>query len=390
MTSHHYPSIIRLVSALLRFPANTHPISRQLQIRCPDQHQHVKDHPTTDAATFDEAWFIHHLEQLIRAFISNDLPIFNRTFRILKSELGQQNLPILSARLTEIVQLWSSETSEMEPHDEKQRPRPKKPSATITSAFASRATIPAQSHDENRPEVAQQTNAPQPIDETTTYEGKGKGKMPALGVAASPWHSDYDTKVDLDKYSRSDAFLKRVPRQRASTSVDTCAPGPSSLHRNAAILQDSPTSHDDEHPNDSNDWGVEKTDGVLIGRPPEYPAGLLDWDDNDKGKKVADVVPDNLTRVKTVAASAASTTLRAAQGALQGLICSGAAVAGSSKDNQGQQKKKGSEQQEKKKKKSKQKKGKFVKTPREQLGPEHVYQYSDYYDSEDGSDWVTL
>lgn len=261
----------------------------------------------------------------------------------------------------------------MEPHDETQRLRPEKPSPAITSAFASRATV-----------TAQQT------DETTgyDYEGKGKGETPALSVAASPWHSDCDTKVDLDKYSRSDAFLRHIPRRQASTSVDTCTPGPSRVQRNASTFSHSPANHDDEQPNDSNDWGVEKTEGVLIGRPPEYPTGLLDWDDNDKGKKVADVVPDNLTLAKTVAASAASTTVRAAQGALQGLIRTGAAVASSIKDNQGGQKKKGSEQQ--KKKNSKQKQGKFVMTPREQLGPEYVYQYSDYYDSEDGSDWVTL
>lgn len=321
-----------------------------------------------------------------------------------------------------------------EEHESAQGHTPAKISYTtakVTSSFASRAKKPAQhSHqDENSHEeqVAQQEHTEVPTTTTTTYEGKGKGKMPAGAsggkVSPSRLRSDSDPDVDLYKYTRTDEFLEQgLPaptheqRARASKSVDTDRRG-RSRYRSSRRPQHQPEQaglrkKDDggEQPNDSNDWGVEQADGVLVGRPPAYPAGLLDWDDKDRGKTVAEVAPDHMTRVKTAAASAASSTLRTAQGTLRGLLTragAGAGVRGSGngskdKENEGKQKNLkeasgGQEQQKKKKDKQKkgkdreeEKKSKFVKEPREQQGPDHAYEYSDYYDSEDGSDWVTL
>lgn len=221
--------------------------------------------------------------------------------------------------------------------------------------------------------------------ENSADEGKGKGKMPAIDTTPAPskWHSDHDTSIDVTKYPRSDAYMRYCHRPLQ----EYAAAGPSR----------STDNEDSEQPSDINDWGVEKPDGVLVGHPPQYPVGLLDWNDKDTGKKLSEVAPDNLTRAKTAAASAAisvantvaTSTLRVAQGALQGIIGGVDTGEGSSKEkgNQGEQPKK---DKKKKKRRSKGKKGKFAKTPQEQTAPEHRYQYSDYYDSEDGSDWVTL
>lgn len=40
-----------------------------------------------------------------------------------------------------------------------------------------------------------------------------------------------------------------------------------------------------EVPSESNSWGVESDDGVVVGRPPAFPAGLLAWDDEDQKKR---------------------------------------------------------------------------------------------------------
>lgn len=47
-----------------------------------------------------------------------------------------------------------------------------------------------------------------------------------------------------------------------------------------------------EQPSECNDWAVDSADGVLVGRPPAYPAGLLDWDDPraDKGNNNVEAV----------------------------------------------------------------------------------------------------
>lgn len=379
------------------------------------------------------------MKRLIKALISNDPVLFHRTFHLVQTKLSLHNLPTVSARLTEIVQLWSSETPEMEQHDKEERqesaqrhtPASKISSTTakVTSSFASRAKKPAQhSHQDENPheeQVAQQEHTEVPTTTTTTtHEGKGKGKMPAGAtggkVSPSRLRSESDPDIDPHKYTRTDEFLEQglpVPtheqRARASKSVDTDRRGRSRYRSSRRPQHQSEQAglrkKDDggEQPNDSNDWGVEQADGVLVGRPPAYPAGLLDWDDKDRGKTVAEVAPDHMTRVKTVAASAASSTLRTAQGTLRGLLTRaagvGAGVRGGSgngskdKENEGKQKnlKEGGGQQEQQKKKKgkgreEEKRGKFVKEPREQQGPDHVYEYSDYYDSEDGSDWVTL
>lgn len=258
----------------------------------------------------------------------------------------------------------------MEAKNEKQKQKQAAAQAAAASAFASRAVGYAHPGSSTGQKVhkakyldAQETGC------GTTVEGKGKGKMPVISTFSSD--SKPNTRTDLTESFASSSFLDKHQRVASRTRADS---GPRA---------ESSTRQDGEQPNDSNDWGVDKADGVLIGRPPEYPPGLLDWEDKDKGRKVADVAPDNLTRAKTAAVS----TLRAAQGALHGLIKGGGSGSGSNP-------KEGTQEQRKKEKKKKQKKGgkkgKFVKTGKEQESREHAHQYSDYYDSEDGSDWVTL
>lgn len=45
----------------------------------------------------------------------------------------------------------------------------------------------------------------------------------------------------------------------------------------------------EQEPQDADDWGIIKgNDGILVGHPPEYPPGLLDWDDQNRDKKTKD------------------------------------------------------------------------------------------------------
>lgn len=344
------------------------------------------------------------MERLTHAFVSDDTETFHRTFRALKARLSQHdNLCILSGRLSEIIQLWSSEKPKMERKTaqqqmEKQMAMRAAEDATvskgpITSAFAPQTAAPAHAR---YSAFQQYRDMEQHMNEKTNNEGKekGKGKMPMTANDLTSPSSSFsghrgnsDPEIDLLSESMASAtFLNGCQRAKTKTTASPSRPRANAFSSSSS----SSRGHDGEQqPNDSNDWGVDKAaDGVLIGRPDLYPAALLDWDDNDKGKKVADVAPDNLTRAKTAAAS----TFRAAQGALQGLIGgAGGGGGGSSikKNENGEEEgKKNRMRKNKGKGKKKEKKGKFVASGEEQ--EKHVHQYSDNYDSSDGSDWVTL
>lgn len=227
--------------------------------------------------------------------------------------------------------------------------------------------------------------------EKSTDQGKdkGKAKMPAINTCSAP-QPQVDNSIDVAQYPRSDAFTRYC--QKPLQEYDAAGPAPS----------DEDEDSDDEG---WNDWAKDDPDGVLVGRPPPYPVGLLDWNNKDTGKHVTEVAPDSMTRAKTVAASAAKSVANtvanttnyaaaAAQGALQGIIGRGG---GDNDDGGGAgvgggRKKKGKMKGKKGKKTSLLKKGKFAKTPKEQTAPEHRYDSrdSDSFDSSDGSDWVTL
>lgn len=158
----------------------------------------------------------------------------------------------------------------------------------------------------------------------------------------------------------------------------------------------------EEQPDEFNDWGVVKADGVHVGHPPPWNGDMLDWKDKDMGKKHEDVAPSSMTRVKAGVKNAASSTFRAGLG----LIGLGGRSGSSSKNQQDggiakaadtkkENKEKNKESKDNKKKgkgkgKEVEKKGKYAKTGKEQESLEHHYDVSDSYDSETGSDWVNL
>lgn len=325
------------------------------------------------------------MERLARAFIGNDHKSFERAVCDLDSLLSEHNLDALSVRFSEIVHLWASENTEMDSKDVFIKPTAiassSKCKVVIKSAFASKTTAPNNLGLDTRRKF-RKSFKPQLKDDDNNnggndaFEGKGKGKMPAI---AAPPPSDASSASEAESLvlSRSSFDALHDYRTRAMNESDLNA---SLCHR-----VNTHNKQYDEQPDESNDWGVEKGDGVLIGRPPEYPAGLLDWGNEDKGKTVADHAPDNLTRVTTGVNALAASTFRAAQGALNGLISSSGDPCSSRSNEKAQQRK-----TEKGNKKRKQMKGKYVKDGKEQEGAEYAHHYSDFYDSSEGSDWVNL
>lgn len=101
-------------------------------------------------------------------------------------------------------------------------------------------------------------------------------------------------------------------------------------------------------PDETTGWGIDSSDGVIVGHPPDVPPGLLDWTDEDQGKPMAGVSKCGIARTAAAASAAVATRIGDQARWLRG-------------------------------------KGHNCK---EELN--HVYETSDYCNSEEDSDWVRV
>lgn len=67
-----------------------------------------------------------------------------------------------------------------------------------------------------------------------------------------------------------------------------------------------------ELPSEYNSWGVESADGVVVGTPPAFPPGLLDWDESDKTKREKAVAQRRLNKATCRIQGAVAAAKRAA------------------------------------------------------------------------------
>lgn len=54
-----------------------------------------------------------------------------------------------------------------------------------------------------------------------------------------------------------------------------------------------------QKPCESNAFGVETADGVLVGHPPPYPPGLLDWESPEDNEEFEELVSNRQARMRT-------------------------------------------------------------------------------------------
>lgn len=56
-----------------------------------------------------------------------------------------------------------------------------------------------------------------------------------------------------------------------------------------------------QKPCESNAYGVETGDGVLVGHPPPYPPALLDWESPEDNEEFEELVSNRQARIRTQA-----------------------------------------------------------------------------------------
>lgn len=99
----------------------------------------------------------------------------------------------------------------------------------------------------------------------------------------------------------ANTFIKSTTASSSSSSRTSATKMPSQK-QNAELLNTFVTH---QNPCESNAYGVETGDGVLVGHPPPYPPGLLDWESPEDNEEFDELVSNRMARTRTNSTSSA-------------------------------------------------------------------------------------
>lgn len=145
------------------------------------------------------------------------------------------------------------------------------------------------------------------------YAHLGKAD-PLLNVAfkelINHWYSDKVAVEMLKEKEAEDEHRKQRELYKARRVLSKSVTSKSASFRSTSAAQtktDKPSAPEaakpdtsvtlQQQPGESDDYGLDTADGVLMGRPPKFPAALLDWDNGDwDDKEDLDDMEEIITR----------------------------------------------------------------------------------------------
>lgn len=199
---------------------------------------------------------------LAQAFARDDEREFEWANRATLAILTEQD-QILAAEFIEIVRLWRAD---------KAQTRAQQGRRMQASGSEAPASAPAGGDAKAHP-AAEQAEKRRESTENKTFD-RSRQSTPHPDRMAVGGFEREPAPADRHEAAASSPPRPSSPTGRKPRSMST-APPPRSAAR--------------ETPNEHNSWAVESGDGVLVGHPPAYPPGLLDWDDQDMAKRAEEV-----------------------------------------------------------------------------------------------------
>lgn len=203
------------------------------------------------------------MEMLTQSFVNGTDKDFDWTRRVIDGLLTETN-QILAAEFTEIVQLWKTDKVQMLDQNKRQEQKTTVEAAhkppihqDLPAQMKARANTSSSSMQRRRTEDGVETSQKSTMDlEVTTSSGLAQR------------HTGGEKKSNISTSSLN--YYRPCSTTKALRSV-------------AKTFSD--------HPDETTGWGIDSSDGVLVGHPPDVPPGLLDWADADKGGKAGGEVP---------------------------------------------------------------------------------------------------